>query len=81
MVGGRIVTFVLKYNSKQNDVIRAISSQDIEQCHDDVVVSRHDVPVRVTMTALFFSKSLTPRTLDSKQTQCNSCKQSRRYVF
>ena len=57
----------------KNHVIRAISSRDVEQCHDDVTVFRHDVTVHVTMTALIFSKYLTPKTQDSKQKRRNSC--------
>ena len=30
-----------------HDVNRAISSQDVELCHEDVTVSRHDVTVYV----------------------------------
>ena len=33
----------------KNHVIRANSSGDVEQCHDDVTVSRHDARVCVTM--------------------------------
>ena len=36
--------------------------RDVEQCRDDISVSRHDVTVHATMTALFFSRSLTPKT-------------------
>ena len=58
----------------KNHQIRANSSRDVEQCHDDVTVSHHDVTVHVTMTALLFSKSSTLKTYDSKQKPSNSGK-------
>ena len=45
-----------------NDIIRSISSRDVEQCHEDITVSRPDARVRVTTTTSFLFKSLTPRT-------------------
>ena len=55
------IPWFLKHRiQNKNDVNRAISSQDVEQCHEDVTVSRHDVTVHVTMTSSFLFKSLTP---------------------
>ena len=41
----------------KNYAIRVNSSWDVELCHDDATMSRHDVTVHVTMMASFFSKS------------------------
>ena len=44
--------------SRQCDVYRDVMmGWDVELCHDDVTMSRHDVTVHITLTALLFSLS------------------------
>ena len=49
-----IPRFLKHWIQNKNDVIRSISSRDVEECHDDATVSRHDSRVCVTMTISIF---------------------------